>query len=380
MRFLGNERGAVLVFVTLMIVLLLVMVGMGLDSGQLGFVRSQGQRAVDAAALAGASAIPTGSDPEVYNRVIAFNAKNDYVASSVAANQLKSQDVTFIQYDEATGTITKVGSALEANGVRVALEPSNPYGGPVGGAMTSSLFLTPLFNLLGLSTPATANVRVSAAAYVKPIPAMPIALAGCPLPNPAAPAPPICTLDGITDSCDCKSQGTIKIPDGNGGEKDINKCSCTKCTLLQVPSPKQNSCYTTFKVPSANAKSIKEMVNNNQTCSAIPLVTYYDPIYLNNGQINSVLNEIKNMANFNGRDVAPTKPDHCYLIPVVPSDTDCNRVDPLSYYAEICIREVDTQGSPKYIFGDLTCPVYPTAQSQTKCFTPRLVRDVPSGM
>ena len=378
MQRLDNERGAILVFVTLMIVLLLVMVGMGLDSGQLGFVRSQGQRAVDAAALAGASAVPTGSDPEVYNRVIAFNAKNDYVASSVAANQLKNEDVTFIQYDETTRTITKVGSALEANGVRVALEPSNPYGGPVGGAMTSSLFLTPLFNLLGFTTPATAKVSVSAAAYVKPIPAMPIALAGCPIPNPPAPALPICTEDGINDSC--QKTGQVIIPDGQGGTKTVDKISCTKCTLLQVPSPKENSCYTTFKVPSANAKSIKEMVNNNQTCSGIPLVTYYDPIYLNNGQINSVLNEIKNLAKFNGRDVAPTKPDHCYLIPVVPSDTNCNRLDPMSYYAEICIREVDTQGSPKYIFGDLTCPVYPTAQSQTKCFIPRLVRDTPSGM
>ena len=35
-----NERGSVLVFITLMIVLLMVMVGMGLDTGHLAFIRS----------------------------------------------------------------------------------------------------------------------------------------------------------------------------------------------------------------------------------------------------------------------------------------------------------------------------------------------------
>ena len=47
-----NEQGYALVFMTLMIVLLLIMVGMGLDTGHLSYVRSQGQPAVDAAALA----------------------------------------------------------------------------------------------------------------------------------------------------------------------------------------------------------------------------------------------------------------------------------------------------------------------------------------
>src|SRR5437016_9062936 len=65
MQSIKNERGAVIVFVTLIIVLLLVMVGMGLDTGHLAYVRSQGQPAVDAAALAAASAIPSGNWPTV---------------------------------------------------------------------------------------------------------------------------------------------------------------------------------------------------------------------------------------------------------------------------------------------------------------------------
>ena len=51
MQIVDNERGGVIVFVTLMVVLLMIMVGMGLDTGHLSFIRSQGQGAVDAAAL-----------------------------------------------------------------------------------------------------------------------------------------------------------------------------------------------------------------------------------------------------------------------------------------------------------------------------------------
>ena len=50
MRPVQNENGYVVVFVTLMIVLLLIMVGMGLDTGHLAYIRSQGQPAVDSAA------------------------------------------------------------------------------------------------------------------------------------------------------------------------------------------------------------------------------------------------------------------------------------------------------------------------------------------
>ena len=51
MQSVNNERGYALIYVTLMIVLLLIMVGMALDTGHLAYVRSQGQPAVDAAAL-----------------------------------------------------------------------------------------------------------------------------------------------------------------------------------------------------------------------------------------------------------------------------------------------------------------------------------------
>ena len=72
MKPIKNDRSAVLVFVTLMIVLLMIMVGMGLDTGHLAYIRSQGQPAVDAAALAAASAIHTDDPTQVEYRAKAF--------------------------------------------------------------------------------------------------------------------------------------------------------------------------------------------------------------------------------------------------------------------------------------------------------------------
>src|SRR5207249_5351404 len=83
--------------------------------------------------------------------------------------------VTLVKYDHATGTITTSGvSTANANGARVALENNNPYGGTVGAAMTAPLFLTPLLNLLGMTTPGTANVSVSAVAVIQALPGLPI--------------------------------------------------------------------------------------------------------------------------------------------------------------------------------------------------------------
>jgi len=113
-----DERGAVLVFVTLLIVLLLIMVGLGLDTGHLVYIRAQGQAAVDAAALSAASAIPTGSIDQVNARVAAFNSKNDYVGSR--NNPIKPEDVTLVRYSPEDGNITTSGvTVANANGVRV---------------------------------------------------------------------------------------------------------------------------------------------------------------------------------------------------------------------------------------------------------------------
>src|SRR5438046_9229886 len=145
MQSIKNERGAVIVFVNLTIVVLLIMVGMGLDTGHLAYVRAQGQRAVDAAALAAAVAIPTNNPDTVRGQATRFNygtantGGNNYVDSS--GNLIdKDKNVTLVHYDPVIQTITQAigvtGTFVDnANGARVELENSNPYDGPVGRAM-----------------------------------------------------------------------------------------------------------------------------------------------------------------------------------------------------------------------------------------------------
>src|ERR671924_1652920 len=118
MKTIRNEQGTVLVFGTLMIDILMIMVGMGLDTGHLAYIRSQGQPAVDAAALAAASAIHTGEHTQVVNRATAFNSENNYLDSP--NNQISSANLTYINYNAGTNTFTAQGSTIAgANGVRV---------------------------------------------------------------------------------------------------------------------------------------------------------------------------------------------------------------------------------------------------------------------
>ena len=114
MKRLDNENGTVIIFATLMIVLLLIMVGMGLDTGHLVYIRSQGQPAVDAAALAAASAIPTGNLSTVQARAASINPGgtnpgfgNNYLNSP--NNTISANNVTLVQYDSSTGAITTAG-------------------------------------------------------------------------------------------------------------------------------------------------------------------------------------------------------------------------------------------------------------------------------
>ena len=167
MQPVKNESGSVIVLVTLMIVLLMVIVGLGLDTGQLTYTRNQGQSAVDAAALAAVSALPSRDPNQVSARAVAFNATNDYVASGTDA--LKSTDVSYVYYNFTTNNVERYNEPIAtANGVRVAREG--------GHGITTPMFLTPLMNLLGMSTPGTQNVNVSAVATITAKPAIPIAL------------------------------------------------------------------------------------------------------------------------------------------------------------------------------------------------------------
>ena len=350
MKTAGDERGSVLVFITLMIVVLTIMVGMGLDTGHLAYIRSQAQPAVDAAALAAASAIHTGDTTQVENRAKAFNAVNNYLNSP--NNQIGSTNITYVNYSATTNTFTSLGTTLAgANGVRVALEATNPYGGAGGTALKSPLFLTPLFNLIGIPTEKTTNVSVSAVAIVKSVPDLPIAMEQA--------------LCGVKNGAGQYEQQPVK--------------------LLQSNAADETSGYTTFYINNASKDQIHNLLMGSLTCASSASVGKGFCTELNNGQISTIYDSFEQVflkGKTEGR---------CHLIPVVATGVTYNQCSEILDFAKFCPKQdagygvgktksADGKGFDKYIIGDITCGADLSNAPWAKCHVTTLVRDAKSGM
>jgi Flp pilus assembly protein TadG len=351
-----NERGSVIVFITLMIVLLLVMVGMGLDTGHLAFVRAGGQPAVDAAALAAASAVPTGSLTNVESRAAAFNSQNTFQGSGNSTFQIAPTNVTLVSYDESTRVVTRVTNIADANGARVALEDSNPHGGTANKAMKSPLFLTPLFNLMGTKTSGTQSVSVSAVAVVKAQPDLPIA-----------------AQQGM---CGTKVNGSY--------------VEQQKVKLLQSNNNNDTSGYTTFYIQNASKTQIDNLLQGALNCTGAPSVDVGFCTELNNGQVASLYPEFEKVF------LADKSTSRCYFIPIVKDGVTFNQCSKILDFARFCplecvecgfggkttfgIDKVSGGGSDRWVYGKMTCGQSPTRSLFARCQVPFLVRDAKSGM
>jgi Flp pilus assembly protein TadG len=344
MQPVKNERGYVLIFVTLMIVLLLVMVGMGLDTGHLAYVRSQGQPAVDAAALAAASAIPTGDLTTVQNTAAKFDpgasgnpspTGNNYLSSP--SNAITGSNVTLVHYERTTGAITTSGVTIDpkapqkfrANGVRVALENNNPYGGTAGAAMKSPLFLTPLFNLLGYTTSGTADVNVSAVGVIRALAGMPIAVAK-------------------------------------------NMCGNSDAILDLQSGGKSNSGWETYYIENASTDQIRGLWDNLPYCSGQPIVDIGYCGNLANGVNDTIFNK-------NIKPLFTADPSRCYLIPVVEEPGNMMQCQTIIDWASFCPNNKNDFKQGK-LYGSVTCGQSTWDSRDTKCYVPLLVRDAKSGM
>jgi Flp pilus assembly protein TadG len=341
MHCVKNERGSVLIFATLIIVLLLIMVGMGLDTGHLAYVRSQGQPAVDAAALAAANAIPTANLTTITDQAAKLNpgggnpgTGNDYMDGS--SNAIGPNNVTLVKYDNNTNTFTTSGvTVANANGVRVALENSNPHGGTAGAAMQSPLFLTPLLNLFGHATNNTADVSVSANAVIRALPGLPIAV--------------IQNLCGKTTTLDFQSGGS-----GTAG-------------------------WETYHIENASTTEVRNLWEALPLCSGQPIVDIGYCGNLANGVNATIFNQhIKPKFEAN--------PTDCYLIPVVPNGGNLNQCQKIVDWAQFCpactpsgdcTNAFPGQGK---LYGQVTCGQSTWTSRDTKCYVSSLIRDTKSGM
>jgi Flp pilus assembly protein TadG len=342
MQRIKNEQGFALVFATLMIVLLLIMVGMGLDTGHLVYVRSVGQPAVDASALAAASAIPSGSWETVTDRATKFNpggmnpgTGNNYLDSP--KNKITEDNVTLVKYDNATGEFTTAGVDINnANGARVALENKNPHGGTAGKAMKSPLFLTPLFNLFGKPTNGTADVSVSAVAVNQALPGLPIVV--------------------IEDLC-------------KGPTEDV---------ILNFQSGgKSTAGWETYQINNASTDEVRGLFEALPYCVGQPEI---DIGYC--GNIANGVNET--IANAHLKPMFKANPSRCYLIPVIKNGGNFTQCQKITDWGRFCPAQgnntADAFPGPGKLKGTVTCKQSPHTSTDSLCFVQRLVRDKTSGM
>jgi Flp pilus assembly protein TadG len=335
MKNLKNEQGTVIVFATLMIVLLLVMVGLGLDTGHLTYVRNQGQAAVDSAALAAVTGLPFRDDDQVKSRARGFNSKNTYAGS--ATNMIGNDDVSYVQYDFATNTITNYAANVNtANGVRVSLESAS--------SISTPMFLTPLFNLMGIPTEKNKNVSVSAVSVITTRPAIPIAL-----------------WSGVCN-------GSTPVPDVK--------------IMMQHPDQKadsgENACWTTFFDCSSGAPDIKAGFETAGTCSGNSIsgtLGIGSMICQNKGQVNTVLGEAEDFFLKNN-------PGQWWIVPVLAGTGNCAASNPTAVtdFAKIYPKSVEKSGNPKYIVADIVCNQTLDDLSLSMCFNHRLVREKAKNM
>ena len=340
MQSVKNERGNVLIFTTLIIVLLLIMVGMGLDTGHLAYVRSQGQAAVDAAALAAAAAIPSGNLTTVTDQATKFDPGgtnpgpgNNYVSSP--NNKITSNNVTLVKYDHATNSVTTAGVTIaNANGARVALEDSNPYGGTVGAAMKSRLFLTPLLNLFGQTTSGSADVSVNAVGVIRALPGLPIA---------------------ISQSI-CNSTATLDFQSGG----------------------RSTSGWETYYITNASTSQVRALWDELPFCAGQPIVDIGYCGNIANGVNATIFNSIL-------KPMFQAHPNDCYLIPVIPNAGNFNQCQTIVDWARYCPKCTGSDCTAAFpgqgqLYGTVTCGQSTWTSRDTKCYVPLLVRDTISGM
>ena len=333
MSSVRNDKWSVMVFMTIMIVLLMIMVGMGLDTGQLTYSRTTGQAAVDAAALSAVSALPSRVAATVESRAAAFVSKNDYVGSP--GNQIAAANVSYVQYDFTTNQITNYAAPIAtANGVRVALE--------AGSAIATPSFLTPLLKLFGSSAPGANNVNVSAVSVITSKPTIPIALWSG-----------ICPQNGV----EYDRQIQMQHPDPQDGN--------------------ENSCWTTFFDCSSGAPDIKAGFTTAGSCSGSALagnIALGSMICQNRGQVNSVLQAAKDFFNAN--------PNRWWVVPVLSGGGNCDPDNPTGVvnFAKIWPLDIVTTGNPKYIQAKVECgPELINDLELSLCHSNRLVREPGKG-
>ncbi len=233
-RHLDNERGAVLAAVGIGMIAVLAMVGVGFGLGRLTLAATEAQSAADVAALTGAMAMFTGSDPE--DDALAALASNT-IESWTAESTLDALQPGFYNYD----TRKFFAGSLPTNAVMARVETTVNNG---------------LAALLG--TPTTDVEKIAYASFS--------GLRG------ASPTLPI-----VIGECHF--------------EEDCFDQSCMP-HLTQVPSTSDNSAWTGFFDGRSNTAVSRFFPTECDGDGKVQAIWIGDTIQIGNGQVSPLLDAV----------------------------------------------------------------------------------------
>ncbi len=274
-----RERGSVLVFVTLALIALFAFAAWSTETGQAWMARDQLQAASDSAALAGAGELldPNANQPSDPASAVAgaqsFGVEHKAIGVDVA---ILASDVVTGRWDMQTRTFTPLPGSTdrtEVRAVRVIGRRDDVANGPVP---------TVLGRILGVDSIAVNAAAIGYIGYAGLLPPgsalLPVALDCCKISGGscdqsycqyvAANPPNPCPLSAATD---------------NPGKM----VSC----LQFAATGAQNACWTELDSvsPAISTSGLEDIIQAGN-----PVAAGGQPIYVDNGTKNAVLQEIRN--------------------------------------------------------------------------------------
>ena len=326
---LKSERGATLVYVALSSFVLLMFLGLATDTGWMVWVKTQGQKRVDSAALAAARAL------------VDQNAGNRSSKATTLANTFSDQNLVVDSSTDPANTVTPISYNLTTGALtELALTDWDPGtdGAHCNAVRVTTTVPTPLFFagvrgfVTGTAEASSKDITVGAVAHLP-----------CPgsLTTAGAPLAPIALRQCKFSTGDCES-----------GKR-----------LLQFnPTGADNAAWTTFNVTPVNTPNCVAFADGPPYPPGLtPTVKVGDTIQIDNGDKVPCLNALETY-------YSSCTPASC----VDPPDSRCVAVVPIiecvgssapskvTGFTTICFTAFNSHANPKYVDGTLECSEEPT--------------------
>jgi Flp pilus assembly protein TadG len=285
-----RERGAILAAFAICMAAFFAFLPVAIDTGRLALTANEVQTVADAAAAAGARALleSGGSSATARSQGQSVGTQNfvNGAASTITTGQI---EVGY--YNPQTGTFSNGGTPLNAVRATPNTTVQNLFAGILGSQYTNTTVTktaTAAFSGLGSGQPT-----------------LPLALGECNYPS----------LQNCYTDPAC-------LP-----------------SLIQVPNTTNNTGWTSFLDGSASNTSISQyMPSACGGTTAPPQVSVGTPISLNNGQITSVLNAVKQCVD---------QGINQFVVPIVSCAGNFNQSSTVTGFATIVVDRVVNTGSPK---------------------------------